>query len=56
LFPEGGTISNPQNIGYVYAYFQNEQLLYKIYLTLDSYSPYNPPDSNGQGTALIFYK
>lgn len=56
FFPEGGTISNSQNIGYDYAYFQNDVLIYKIYLTIESYSPYNPPDSNGQGTALIYYK
>ena len=56
LFPEGGTISNSQNLGYVYAYYQKNKLLYKIYLTLESYDPYNPPDSNGKGAALIFYK
>ena len=63
LFPEGGTIYNNENKGYTYGYYNitsglitNTELLYSIYLTLRSYSPYIPQDLNGKGLALIYFK
>ena len=57
LYPKGGTVTNPQNIGYVYKFTDSKGIIQQlIYETLRSYSPYDPlTENSGYGTALIYY-
>jgi hypothetical protein len=59
LYPQGGTSSSADDIGYVYSYTTktDNQLKYLIYYTLQSY--YKPPDGtkeiDGYGVSLEYY-
>lgn len=57
LYPSGGTLKNPENIGYVYSFNNSNILQYLVYETIESYSPYDPStEADGVGVALAYYK
>lgn len=57
LYPRGGTIPNPENIGRTYNFINSSNNIYLLYEMLESYAPYNPNNElNGKGVALLYLK
>ena len=56
LYPEGGTTTNSQNIGYSYNFLNSKnKILYSVYETLESYGPYDPTtEISGIGVGLVY--
>lgn len=57
LYPHGGTVSNPENIGRTYNFVNSSGNIYFMYEMLESYAPYDPNNElNGKGVALLYLK